>query len=121
MIVVSLPWPPLELNPNKRLHWSRKSRAARLYRNMCYVLARNAISEHQHHFAGVRKMVLAIEFCPPDKRRRDDDNMLAAFKAGRDGLADALGVDDNKFVTSFEVCAPVEGGAVRVTIQERAK
>lgn len=45
--------------------------------------------------------------------------MLAAFKAGRDGVADALGVDDNKFVTSFEVCEPVADGAVRVTIQER--
>ena len=56
-----------------------------------------------------------------DQQRRDDDNMLASFKAGRDGVADALGVDDNKFVTSFEVCDPVEDGAVRVTIQERAQ
>ncbi len=47
--------------------------------------------------------------------------MLASFKAGRDGVADALGVDDNKFVTSFEVCDPVADGAVRVTIKERAQ
>ena len=119
MIVVNLPWPPHQLNPNKRLHWSRKSRAARLYRNMCYVLARNEAQSSGYHFAGTGKLVFSIEFCPPDKRRRDDDNMLASFKAGRDGVADALGVDDNKFVTSFEVCAPVEDGAVRVTIQER--
>lgn len=121
MIVVNLPWPPSQLNPNKRLHWSRKSRAARLYRNMCFVLAKSAIESSDYHYAGVGKMVLSIEFCPPDKRRRDDDNMLASFKSGRDGVADALGVDDNKFVTSFEVCSPVPDGAVIVTIQERAE
>ena len=32
---------------------------------------------------------LWVDFYPPDKRRRDDDNVIAAFKAGRDGLADA--------------------------------
>ena len=121
MIVVNLPWPPSQLNPNKRLHWSRKSRAARLYRNMCLVLTKSAIESSDYHYAGVGKMVLSIEFCPPDKRRRDDDNMLASFKSGRDGVADALGVDDNKFVTSFEVCSPVQDGAVIVTIQERAE
>ncbi len=88
---------------------------------MCYVLAKNAVQSSDYHSAGCGKMVFSIEFFPPDKRRRDDDNMLASFKAGRDGVADALGVDDNKFVTSFEVCDPVEDGAVRVTIQERAQ
>ena len=30
-------------------------------------------------------------------RRRDDDNMVGSFKAYRDGIADALGVDDRRF------------------------
>lgn len=47
--------------------------------------------------------------------------MLTSFKAGRDGVADALEVDDNRFVTDFEVCDPIKDGAVRVTIQERAQ
>lgn len=88
---------------------------------MCYVLAKNEVQSSGHHFAGTGKMVFSIEFCPPDRRRRDDDNMLAAFKVGRDGVADALGVDDNKFATSFEVCDPVADGAVIVTIWERAQ
>lgn len=121
MIVINLPWPPQELNPNKRLHWSRKSRVARHYRNTCCVLAKSAIQLQGNHFAGINKLVFSLEFCPPDKRRRDDDNILSSFKAGRDGVADALGVDDNSFVTSFEVCGPVEDGAVIVTIQERAQ
>ena len=40
---------------------------------------------------------LWVDFYPPDKRRRDDDNVIAAFKAGRDGLADALRIDDSRF------------------------
>ncbi len=121
MLIIDLPWPPSQLNPNKRLHWSRKSRAARMYRNMCYALARNAVQSSSYHSAGIGKMVFSIEFFPPDKRRRDDDNMLTSFKAGRDGVADALEVDDNRFVTDFEVCDPIKDGAVRVTIQERAQ
>jgi len=65
------------------------------------------------------RALLAIEFLPPDRRKRDDDNMLAAFKAGRDGLADALGIDDNRFVTQLSVSdETVKGGAVRVRIMK---
>ena len=38
-----------------------------------------------------------ITFYPPDARRRDDDNMIGSFRAARDGIADALGVDDRRF------------------------
>ncbi|ENB9667845.1 endodeoxyribonuclease RusA, partial [Pseudomonas putida] len=43
---------------------------------------------------------------------------LAMFKAGRDGLADALGIDDNVFATQIRVSKETtKGGAVRVRIQ----
>jgi crossover junction endodeoxyribonuclease RusA len=64
-------------------------------------------------------MALRIEFIPPDARRRDDDNCLSCFKAGRDGIAEALGVDDSRFVTTFWLSdKPVKGGMVRVSIGE---
>ncbi len=46
---------------------------------------------------------LTITFVMPDKRLRDTDNCLAAAKAGLDGMADALGVNDRQFqpVTIF--------------------
>ena len=79
---VVLPWPPKELNPNKRLHWSTKRKHVAKYRAMCFALAREA---------GIAvdwdgDVHLWVDFYPPDKRRRDDDNVIAAFKAGRDGL-----------------------------------
>jgi crossover junction endodeoxyribonuclease RusA len=64
------------------------------------------------------EVVLALEFVPPDKRRRDDDNLIAMFKSGRDGLADALGIDDNIFATQVRVSKEtIKGGAVRVRIE----
>jgi crossover junction endodeoxyribonuclease RusA len=40
---------------------------------------------------------LTVTFVMPDKRLRDTDNCLAAAKAGLDGMADALGVNDRQF------------------------
>ena len=37
---------------------------------------------------------LQLMFFPPDKRKRDLDNMLARMKSGLDGFFDALEIDD---------------------------
>jgi crossover junction endodeoxyribonuclease RusA len=44
----------------------------------------------------------------PDKRHRDADNCLAAAKAGLDGMADALGVNDRHFqpITIYRIAGP---------------
>lgn len=65
------------------------------------------------------RVLLVLEFVPPDRRERDDDNLVACFKAGRDGIADALGINDNRFTTQFSLRAePVKDGAVIVEIRE---
>jgi hypothetical protein len=46
---------------------------------------------------------LRIMFHPPDRRKYDWDNLLARMKAGLDGVADGLGVDDSLFRPSIEV------------------
>ncbi len=38
-------------------------------------------------------------FHPPTRMRPDDDNMLARSKPYRDGIADALGIDDKRFMS----------------------
>jgi crossover junction endodeoxyribonuclease RusA len=57
-----------------------------------------------------------VVFRPPDRRLRDDDNLVAAFKSGRDGISDALGIDDRKFVLRLEIGDPVRCGAVEVDV-----
>lgn len=111
---LTLPWPPAACSPNARVHWIKKSRAAKAYRAACHVLTKQAGIQAPQGGA-----LLVLEFVPPDRRRRDDDNLLAMFKAGRDGLADALGVDDNVFATQIMVSKDtIKGGAVRVRIRD---
>ena len=102
---VTLPWPPKELNPNARGHWSKRSKAAKAYRKACWALALQA---------GIKidwegDVHLWLTFFPPDLRHRDDDNMIASFKSGRDGLADALGINDKRFRIHPHVTGGVGG------------
>jgi crossover junction endodeoxyribonuclease RusA len=96
-----------------------RSKAAKKYRAACNLLALEA---------GLRKGSVTwegdihvwIDFYPPDRRARDDDNLIAAFKSGRDGLADALGVDDKRFRIHPYVMAQV-GGMVKVRLTSEPK
>jgi crossover junction endodeoxyribonuclease RusA len=90
---IVLPWPPKELNPNKRHHWRIVRPIAKSYREACAVLTKQ--SGFSVDWEG--DVHVWIDFYPPDRRARDDDNMISAFKAGRDGIADALGINDRRF------------------------
>ena len=122
MITIELPWPLKELNPNHKCHWGTKSRKAALYKAWCYQVATQYRENFKHLFGHHTLAVgLNILFVPPDKRRRDDDNMESAFKHGRDGIAAALGIDDSRFrVTKRVAAAPVKHGKVIVTIEPMA-
>lgn len=121
MIVINLPWPLKELSPNWKGHWGKKAKSVKKYRTMCRIYAMNAIAAARYKAMASGDLQLHLDFYPPNKQRRDDDNLVASFKAGRDGIADALGIDDHRFKTSFDVCEPMRDGVVRVTIHERAQ
>lgn len=107
-----LPYPPHALSPNARVHWSERSRYAKRYLRECFVVAYNAGLN-----APSGRILLGLEFYPPSNRRRDDDNLIASFKAGRDGLALAMGIDDHVFVSAARICQPAPPrGYVRATL-----
>lgn len=91
-ITIVCPWPPVVLGPNqkRRSHWSKYSGKTKEYRTACYWLAKQALGRLR---PGLPERI-TIGFFPPDALHRDDDNMSGAFKAGRDGIADAMGHDD---------------------------
>jgi len=63
------------------------------------------------------RLHLWITFYPPTRRLPDDDNMLSRFKPWRDGIADAMGIDDKRFVSHPFVSDEVrKGGVVRVRL-----
>lgn len=116
MLQFEVEWPPKQLSPNARGHWSVKSRYARRYRSTCHAYAHNARVAAGVKLQAGQQLSLSLVFCPPDRRKRDDDNLVAAFKSGRDGIADALGIDDSQFVTTFRIGDVQKGGAVLVEV-----
>jgi len=85
---LEIPWPPRSLSPNARKQHRYATRDRKAYKEACWALTKEA---------GFRARHLHITFHPPDGKRRDLDNMLAAIKYGLDGVALAMGVDDREF------------------------
>ena len=109
---VTLPWPPKELSPNARLHWSRLAKAKKAYRAECALQARmQGVGS-----AGVQNLHVSLVFYPPTRRAFDLDNALARMKSGLDGLAGVLGVDDKHWSLSIAKADQV-GGMVKVEVR----
>ncbi|MBN9569001.1 MAG: endonuclease [Alphaproteobacteria bacterium] len=58
-----------------------------------------------------------ITFHPPDRRHRDTDNMLASIKAGLDGVADVIGIDDSRWELVLSRGAPKAPGRIELTLE----
>lgn len=114
-ISIKLPWPPKELSPNFRTRSTRLvSIRRKAYRKACFDAAWNA---------GVRPVqflkLTQIVFHPPGSYEYDDDNLRAWFKSGRDGLAEAIGVDDRAFNNvPHDIAQKTKGGAVVAVLEE---
>jgi crossover junction endodeoxyribonuclease RusA len=113
---IELPWPPSALLPNAASPgaWRRKQTAAKSFRADCAIMCRAQGLSKTH----LEKAHLTIRFCPPDRRRRDLDNMLASFKQGVDAVSEAIGLDDYHFGMTIMRGEPVKGGSVIVEVSE---
>lgn len=119
-MIITLPWPDKRLTPNakRRKHWrsyrplEKADRETGYWRTLMRVGAtlRSAITE------GNGPIPIKVTFFPPDRRKRDDDGMIGAFKHMRDGIADALHCDDNRFRPEYHFSEPQKPGRVEVTI-----
>lgn len=90
--------PDRALSPNSRVHWRAKHSASRAQRN----IAALAVAHSGVEFTPVEGRSILVEYDVRWGRRRkkmDDDNLIAALKPMRDGIADALGVDDARWIT----------------------
>lgn len=115
-LTLDLPWPPRALSPNARpAHWAVLARAKKAYRARCRAIALAAGAGQFPLSEG--RLAVHLVFVPPSRRARDWDNLLASMKAGLDGVADALGVDDGRWRLSMEVVGePLKGGLVRLEL-----
>lgn len=116
MTTFTLPWPPAELSPNRPTHFRVTARAKKRFREACYLVA---ISQGARtlEMPASGPVALTITLHPPCRRQRDLDNAIAAMKAGFDGLAAALKVDDSRFTWAQPPKLSDEiGGFVRITL-----
>lgn len=92
MVSVCLPLPHRHLSPNARVHWAKKARTVKAYRETAWALTLQAQGLSRKNWT---EATAKATFYFPDKRRRDRDNLLAMLKPAFDGMTDAdLLVDD---------------------------
>ncbi len=109
-MTLNFPWPPSDLSPNARVHWGKKAKAFKAYKEACMWTGKAAGWSLHGHYR------FKITFCPPDKRKYDVDNLVARGKALVDALAVLTMVDDSEFELTFARGAPVAHGQVTVEV-----
>ena len=92
-MTITLPLPHKRLSPNysRQGSWRGKAAQIKIHRWRAYITTKNALASQPA--PTVSRYTLTFYF--PTRARRDDDNASAACKAYRDGIADALGIDDH--------------------------
>ena len=115
-VLLRLNWPSGWLSPNRK-DGSRAARHAH-YRAKGKAIDEAWAEAKAQGLPSWPDARLVFTFYPPDRRRRDIQNMPAMLKAHIDGIAKAMGCDDNGFRVAWpEAFAdPVKGGAVLVEV-----
>lgn len=113
MTEIELPWPPSSLSGHNTGHWRTKSGIVAKHREW----ARNATLAAQAVAPAQGDIRLIVTFYPPD-RRGDRVNYPNRCKPFFDGIADALKVNDSRFLPAYQFAEPVKGGRVVVSIGE---
>ncbi len=115
---IRFPFPDSRLSPNKRVHRIYLTRVREYARQIGFLIAKDA----RWSFSGKKPLELKITICPPDRRKRDDDNIYSSFKSYRDGIFKALELDDSLVSRTVLERGKVEkDGALYVTLSEIKK
>jgi crossover junction endodeoxyribonuclease RusA len=84
-------WFPKELQPNARVDKYKKNTIFQKYKAYGSNIVLDLVDLKE------KQIKVIILFNPPDKRRRDLDNCLAACKALLDGISQKIKIDDRYF------------------------
>ena len=111
--LIELPWPPKELSGHHDVHWRVLQPIKKKHREWAFraTLAAGMITP-----AGEGDIRVVATFYPPD-RRTDRVNMPSRLKPYWDGIADALKVNDRRFLPAYHFAEPVKNARVVVEIR----
>ena len=109
---ITLVWPPASLSGHAKGSWKPHAALVRKHRSWAAAATRAAKVPAQPASGDIP---IHIIFTPPD-RRGDRTNYPNRIKAGLDGIAEALGVNDRRFAPSYEFRDPKKPGKVEVVV-----
>lgn len=112
-MTISLPFPPSTLSGHAKGHWRSKAADTKKHRGWAHYAALQVKRKIKIPETG--DIAIRVRFVPPDGRS-DRANFPNRMKPYFDGIAEALGVNDRRFVPTFEFAAPQAPGSVEVTI-----
>jgi crossover junction endodeoxyribonuclease RusA len=113
MITIHLDFPSRRLSPNSRGSWQSKLKDKEAAREAGFWRAKEA--GEPGDLSG--PLCAWITFSPPDRKRRDLDNLLASLKGQIDGISRAVEIDDSQIKrVVLEWGEPVKGGAVTIRL-----
>lgn len=109
---IELPFPPSSLSGHNKGHWRAKNAIVAKHREW----AKNATLATRIAAPATGDIRVIVGFFPPN-RRGDRVNFPNRMKPYFDGIADALKINDKRFVPSFIYGEPVENGRVTISLE----
>lgn len=109
---IELPWPPKELSGHHNVHWRVLQPVKKKHREWARVATLAAAFGPLPSKGDIR---VSATFYPPDNRT-DRVNMPNRLKPYWDGIADALNINDRRFLPSYHFAEPVENARVVMSI-----
>lgn len=109
--MIQLPFPPSALSGHNKGHWAPKRKAVQQWREW----ARIATLEVKPWIPDEGDITVSVLFIPPNNRG-DRTNFPIRMKPIFDGIADALKVNDKRFLPRFLFGSPEAPGRVEVRL-----
>jgi hypothetical protein len=109
--MIVLPFPPASLSGHHNEHWRKLQPVKKKHRAWAHaatLAAKPAVPADGD-------IAIRVRLVPPD-RRGDRTNYPNRMKPYFDGIADALGVNDRRFLPTYEFADPEKPGRVEVVV-----
>lgn len=113
--MISLPFPPSSLSGHAKGNWHVKAAETKKHRQWANLAMAQWLRTNPCAL-GDGDIRVRIQFTPPDNRS-DRSNFPIRAKSYLDGVADALDVNDRRFLPSYEFLPPAKPGAVCITLE----
>lgn len=100
-LTIRVPWvPPAGMGMNAHKHWRSKHGPEQEAKQAGYLAAKSAIARKPWECPDMPMVIVTIHW-ERKSRRKDWDNAASVCKQIQDGICEALGIDDRRFITGI--------------------